>query len=57
MRGRPALSGRAVAISPEHPDQILFATAERLYLSEDGGLFWRSLTLELIDIRAVAWQV
>ena len=48
--------GRAVAISPEHPDQILFATAERLYLSEDGGRFWRSLALELIDIRAVAWS-
>ena len=48
--------GRALAISPEHPDQILFATAERVYLSEDGGLFWRSLALELIDIRAVAWS-
>jgi photosystem II stability/assembly factor-like uncharacterized protein len=48
--------GRAVAISPEHPDQILFVSAERIYLSEDGGRFWRSLELELIDIRAVAWE-
>jgi hypothetical protein len=48
--------GRAVAISPEHPDQILYATAERIYVSEDGGLFWRSLAPELIDIRGLAWE-
>ncbi len=48
--------GRAVAISPEHPDRILYATAGRLYLSDDGGRFWQSLPLELIDIRAVAWE-
>jgi hypothetical protein len=48
--------GRAVAISPEHPDKILFATASRLYLSEDGGLFWRALAPELIDVVAIAWE-
>lgn len=47
--------GRAVAISPDHPDHILFATASRLYVSEDGGLFWRALAPELIDVAAVAW--
>jgi hypothetical protein len=47
--------GRAVAISPEHPDQILFAGESRLYLSHDGGRFWHALPLELDDIRAVAW--
>lgn len=52
--GLPA--GRAVAISPEHPDRILFATASRLYLSEDGGRFWRALAPELIDIVTVAWE-
>jgi hypothetical protein len=48
--------GSAVAISPEHPDHIVFATASRLYLSEDGGRFWRSLAPELIDVVAVAWE-
>lgn len=52
--GLPA--GRAVAISPHHPDHILFATASRLYLSEDGGRFWRALAPELIDVVAVAWE-
>lgn len=47
--------GRAVAISPDHPDRVLFASSARLYLSEDGGRFWRSLAPELIDIGAVAW--
>ena len=51
--GLPA--GRAVAISPEHPDLILFASESRLYLSRDGGRFWQPLAIELDDIRAVAW--
>ena len=52
--GLPA--GRAVAISPDHPDRIVFASSERLYLSEDGGRFWRALPAELIEIVAVAWE-
>lgn len=48
--------GRAVAISPEQPDHILFATSSRLYLSEDGGRFWRALAPELIDVVAVAFE-
>jgi hypothetical protein len=51
--GLPA--GRAVAVSPDHPDLILFASESRLYLSKDGGRFWQPLALELDDIRAVAW--
>ena len=47
--------GRCVAISADHPDRILYATATRLYLSEDGGRFWRSLAPELEDVRAIAW--
>jgi hypothetical protein len=47
--------GRAVAISPEHPDRILFAGESRLYVSHDGGRFWQSLGVELEDIRAVQW--
>lgn len=52
--GLPA--GRAVAISPSHPDLIAYASAERLHVSEDGGRFWRTLAPELIDVVAVAWR-
>ena len=51
--GLPA--GRGVAISPEHPDVILFAGESRLYLSRDGGRFWHVVGVELEDIRAVEW--
>jgi hypothetical protein len=47
--------GRAVAISPEHPDLILFASESRLYFSRDGGRFWQPLAVELDEIGAVAW--
>jgi hypothetical protein len=47
--------GHAVAVSPEHPDQVLYAARNRLYVSTDGGRFWRSLEPELPDIEAVAW--
>jgi hypothetical protein len=49
--------GRAVAISREHPDRILFASESRLYVSLDGGRFWQALTLELPGIAAVSWEV
>jgi hypothetical protein len=52
--GLPA--GRDIAISPEHPDRLAFATAERLYVSRDGGRFWRVLRPELIDVTAVSWD-
>lgn len=48
--------GRDVAISPEHPDLVLFAGESRLYLSRDGGRFWHVLAPELPEISAVAWQ-
>jgi hypothetical protein len=51
-RGLPA--GRAVAISVEDPDVVLYATRNRLYLSRDGGRFWQSLALELPEIQAVS---
>jgi hypothetical protein len=52
-RGLPV--GHAVAVSPDNPDDVLFAARNRLYQSSDGGRFWRSLELELPDIEAVAW--
>jgi hypothetical protein len=51
-RGLPA--GRAVAISDDDPDTILFAARNRLYLSRDGGVFWTAVAGELPEIRYVA---
>jgi hypothetical protein len=45
--------GFAVAIAEDNPDVILFAARNRLYLSENGGIFWRALVPELPDIEAV----
>lgn len=47
----------AVAIAPDHPDVVAAVTATRVYLSHDGGRFWRSLPIELEGIVAVAWDV
>lgn len=47
--------GVAVAISPEHPDLVAFATNERLHVSRDGGRFWTALAIELPSITAVAF--
>jgi hypothetical protein len=46
--------GRAVAISPDDPDVVLYAARNRLYLSTDGGILWRGLAPELPEIDAVA---
>jgi len=48
--------GFAVAISDENPDVMLFAARNRLYLSENGGIFWRALVPELPDIEAVRFD-
>jgi photosystem II stability/assembly factor-like uncharacterized protein len=45
--------GFAVAIHDDNPDLMLFAARNRLYLSENGGTFWRALVPELPDIEAV----
>ncbi len=52
--GLPA--GAAVAIHPDEPDRLLFASESRLFLSEDGGRFWRALEPELIGITALAFS-
>ena len=48
--------GFAIAISDENPDLMLFAARNRLYLSENGGTFWRALVPELPDIQAVRFD-
>ena len=53
--GRGLPPGRAVAVSQDNPDHVLFATGDRLYVSTDGGRFWRGLEAELPEIDAVAW--
>jgi hypothetical protein len=50
-RGLPV--GRAVAIAEDDPDLILFATADRLYVSRDGGRFWSPVEAELPAIESV----
>jgi len=51
-RGLPA--GRAVAVSDDNPDLVVYAARNRLYVSANGGLFWTALAVELPEIRAVA---
>ena len=51
--GLPA--GFDVAVDPNDPDRVLYAARNRLYLSTDGGRFWRSLAPELPDIEAISW--
>ncbi len=48
--------GVAVAISPEHPDIVAFATAERIHVSRDGGRFWTALQVELPFITSLAFR-
>ena len=51
--GLPA--GFAMAIHEDNPDVMLFAGRNRLYLSENGGIFWRVLVPELPEIEAVTF--
>ncbi|MGI8974967.1 MAG: hypothetical protein ACR2HI_12440 [Gaiella sp.] len=51
--GLPA--GVDVALSPDHPDDVVYATNERLYVSRDGGRFWAALEVELPEITAVTF--
>jgi hypothetical protein len=51
--GLPA--GFAIAVAEDDPDRMLYAARNRLYLSVNGGVFWRSLEPELPDVLDVAW--
>lgn len=47
--------GRAIAIADD-PDVVLYASRNRLHLSENGGVFWRALAVELPEIEAVTLE-
>jgi hypothetical protein len=47
--------GRAVAIAESDPDLIVYAAVHRVYVSRDGGRFWRALEPELPEIKRVGW--
>ena len=47
--------GFAVAVAEDEPDRMLYAARNRLYVSANGGVFWRSLPFELPDVLGVAW--
>jgi hypothetical protein len=53
-RGLPRV--HAVAASEEDPDLLAAASSDRIYVSLDGGRFWTALTVELPEIRAIAFE-
>lgn len=44
--------GVAVAIADD-PDTVIYASRNRLHVSENGGIFWRALAVELPQIEAI----
>lgn len=48
--GRGLPPGRAIAISDDDPDVLVYAARNLLYLSRNGGVFWSALALELPEI-------
>jgi hypothetical protein len=53
-RGAGLPPPRAVAVR-ENPDHVLYGGRNRLYVSGNGGVFWRAVAVELPEIRDVAW--
>jgi photosystem II stability/assembly factor-like uncharacterized protein len=47
--------GRAVAIADGDPDRIAYGTTSRVYVSRDGGRFWRALEPEFEDVARIGW--
>jgi len=52
--GRGLPPGRAIAVSDSDPDVAVYAARNRLYVTDDGGVFWTALAVELPEIEAVA---
>ena len=44
-----------MAVADDDPDRMLYAARNKLYVSTNGGVFWRSLPFELPDVLGVAW--
>jgi photosystem II stability/assembly factor-like uncharacterized protein len=53
--GRGLPPGRAVAIDADDPDLVAYAARNRLYVSRDGGVFWRALGVELPEIERLVF--
>jgi hypothetical protein len=51
--GRGLPPGRAIAISEDDPDLLVYAARNLLYVSRNGGVFWSALALELPEIERV----
>jgi hypothetical protein len=51
--GRGLPPGRAIAISDDDPDLLVYASRNLLYVSRNGGVFWTALALELPVIERV----
>jgi hypothetical protein len=51
--GRGLPPGRAIAISADDPDLLVYAARNLLYVSRNGGVFWTALALELPEIDRV----
>jgi hypothetical protein len=51
--GRGLPPGRAIAISEDDPDLLVYAARNLLYVSRNGGVFWTALALELPEIERV----
>jgi hypothetical protein len=52
--GRGLPPGRAIAISSDDPDLLVYAGRNLLYVSRNGGVFWSALALELPEIERIA---
>ena len=52
-RGSGLPPGQSLAYGPT-PDDLLYGARNRLYVSRDGGTFWRALGVELPEILDVA---
>jgi hypothetical protein len=52
--GRGLPPGRAIAISDDDPDLLVYAARNLLYVSRNGGVFWSALALELPEIEQIA---
>jgi hypothetical protein len=47
--------GFAIAVAEDDPDRMLYAARNRVYVSANGGVFWRALPFELPDIASLGW--